>query len=510
MPSIALSRQGLALVAICLSALMLGLEITSIPAILPLLEGALPADFRQLQWIMNAYTLAMCAVLMAMGALGDRFGRKRAFIGGTLVFGLASLACGLSPTAAVLIGARFLQGLAAAAMLACQIALLSQHFPEGLTRGRAFGWWGIVFGAGLGLGPLFGGAIAMLASWSWVFLIHVGLAMVTLACAHRGLTESTQPAATRIDLAGMSTLSLAIFGFVYLITEGQVGTAATPLSWLVLALSLGCLLLFVGIERRQAQPLFDFAVLRVRRLCGALLGASGMNFSFWPFVVYLPLYLQTAVGLDVLATGALVLAYTLPTILVPPLAERLLLRRGPGVVIPLGLGLIGLGFALLSLAVTLMPGSVLALLPGCLLAGSGVGLTNTPVTNTATAALPVERAGMASGLDMSVRIISLALNIALMGAILLGGVAAYLATAAPTLDGAWREPVAAAIAAGNLGLAQAQGVAAPLARAALSQGIGWVTAYAAVCACGFALLSFRLLHPVRPMHQGRPMADGEA
>ncbi|MDT3719688.1 MFS transporter [Pseudomonas oryzihabitans] len=494
MPSPSPSRKNLALVAICLSALMLGLEITSIPAILPLLEGAVPADFRQLQWIMNAYTLAMSTVLMAMGALGDRFGRKRVFIAGTLVFGLASLACALAPSALALIGARFLQGLAAAAMLACQIALLSRQFPSGAERGRAFGYWGIVFGAGLGFGPLVGGALATLASWNWVFLIHVGLAAVTVACALGGLEESANPAAQPLDLAGMLTLSLAVFGGVYLIIQGP---ATAAVGWLGWGLSLGCLLLFVVIERRQAQPMFDFAVLRVRRFSGALLGASGMNFSFWPFVVYLPLYLQAVLGLDALATGGMVLAYTLPTVLVPPLAERLLLRHGPGLVIPLGLGLIGLGFALLSLAVSLGADQVPALVPGCLLAGIGVGLTNTPVTNTATAALPVERSGMASGLDMSTRIIALALNIALMGAILLGGVAAHLDTAATTLDGSGLESLAEAIAAGNLGVAQAQGVDLSLARAALGQGVGWVTSYAAACACGFALLSLRLLRPAR-------------
>ncbi|KTT05492.1 MFS transporter [Pseudomonas oryzihabitans] len=507
MPHLSLSRNGLALIAICLAALMLGLEITSVPAILPLLERALPASFRQLQWVMNAYTLAMSAVLMAMGTLGDRFGRKRIFILGTLVFGVASLACGLAPTAPALIVARFLQGLAAAAMLACQIALLSQQFPTGAERGWAFGWWGMVFGAGLGFGPLVGGALATLASWSWVFLIHVGLAMVTVACALRGVEESTTPAARSLDLAGMLTLSLAVFGCVYMITQGP---ATAAVGWLGWGLSLGCLLLFVVIERYQAQPMFDFAVLRIRRFSGALLGASGMNFSFWPFVVYLPLYLQAVLGLDALATGGMVLAYTLPTVLVPPLAERLLLRHGPGRVIPLGLGLIGLGFALLSLAVILGAGQVLALVPGCLLAGIGVGLTNTPVTNTATAALPAERSGLASGLDMSTRIVSLALNIALMGAILLGGVAAHLATAVATLDGSGRESLAAAIAAGNLGLAQAQGVDLTLARAAFGQGVGWVTRYAAVCACGFALLSFLLLRPAGNGQRKCSTAGGEA
>lgn len=509
MPSLSLSRKDLALVAICLSALMLGLEITSIPAILPLLEAALPADFRQLQWIVNAYTLAMSAVLMAMGTLGDRCGRKRVFLTGTLVFGVASLACGLASSALALISARFLQGLAAAAMLACQIALLSQQFPSGAERGRAFGYWGIVFGAGLGFGPLVGGALATLASWNWVFLIHVGLAAITVACALRGIEESANPAAKHLDLAGMLTLSLAVFGCVYLITQGPATATAGWLGW---GLSLGCLLLFVVIERRQAQPLFDFAVLRVRRFSGALLGASGMNFSFWPFVVYLPLYLQAVLGLDDLATGGMVLAYTLPTVLVPPLAERLLLRHGPGRVIPLGLGLIGLGFALLSLAVTLGAGQALALVPGCLLAGIGVGLTNTPVTNTATAALPAERSGMASGLDMSTRIIALALNIALMGAILLGGVAAHLAMAVPALQRAEFDGLAAAIAAGNLGLAQAQaqGVDLALARAALGQGVGWVSSYAAVCACGFALLSFGLLRPARSERHGRLAKGGEA
>ncbi|PIK73872.1 MFS transporter, partial [Methylobacterium frigidaeris] len=126
---------------------------------LPTLEQVLPADFRELQWIMNAYTIAMTTWLMAMGALADRFGRKRVFLAGIGVFGAASLICGLAASAALLIAARFLQGTSAAAMLACQIAVLSHQFRDGPDRGVAFGWWGIIFGIGLGFGPLVGGAI---------------------------------------------------------------------------------------------------------------------------------------------------------------------------------------------------------------------------------------------------------------------------------------------------------------------------------------------------------------
>jgi len=484
------SRNSFALSAVCLSALMMGLEITSIPSILPTLERVLPADFRQLQWIMNAYTIAMCAVLMAVGTLADRFGRKRIFLSGIVVFGGASLICGLANNAPLLIAARFLQGLSAAAMLACQVAVLSHQFRDGAERGRAFGWWGIIFGIGLGFGPVVGGAIVTLASWQWVFLIHVLIAVVTVVCAVKGVEESADPHATRIDVAGMVTLSLGVFGIVYLIIQGQEPGLSNPAPLIVLALSVASLILFVVIERRIARPMFDFSAFRVRTFSGALLGSSGMNFSFWPFVVYLPIYLQAALGYDAVASGLTVLAYTVPTIVVPPLAERLLLRRGPGVVIPLGLFTIGAGFILLHFVITGEHAGWMTLLPGCILAGIGLGLTNTTVSNTSTAALPPERAGMASGMDMSARMISLAVNIALMGFILVTGVSSYLLRALPRDQSAeMLRTLADAVSAGNLAAAESHGVDIAMARDALAHGIGGVTLYGAIAAFCLSLLS---------------------
>ncbi|MET4898341.1 MFS transporter [Sphingomonadaceae bacterium jetA1] len=496
------SHNRLALIAICLSALMLGLEITSIPSILPTLEKVLSADFQQLQWIMNAYTIAMCSVLMAMGTLGDRFGRKRVFLTGVTVFAVASLICGLATSAPLLIAARFLQGTSAAAMLACQVAILSHQFRDGAERGKAFGWWGIVFGIGLGFGPVVG-AIITLTSWHWVFLIHVVIAAVTIVFARKGVEESVDPQATRIDVAGMATLSLAVFGIVYLITQGQRIGLTSPFAMTVLAVSLASFALFVVVETRAARPMFDFRAFRVRRFSGAILGSSGMNFSFWPFVIYLPIYLQAVLGYDAIAAGMTVLAYTLPTIVVPPLAERLLLARGPRLVIPLGLFTIGTGFILLMLAITSGHASWMTLLPGCVLAGIGLGLTNTPVTNTATAALPPERGGMASGMDMSARMISLSVNIALMGLILSSSVAGYLPHALPDLAAAARPALADMVSAGNLAASQAHGVPVAVARAALAHGIGRVTLYGALCAWGLALASFTLFGRHPAPHSGR-------
>ena len=146
-----LTRRGVVVLsAVGLSCLMFGLEISSIPSILPTLEQVLHADFRQLQWVMNAYTIAVTTVLMATGALADRYGRKRIFFIAIAAFGLASYACGVAENVTTLITARFLQGASGGAMLIGQIAVLSHEFSGGRERAIAFGWWGVIFGIEIG------------------------------------------------------------------------------------------------------------------------------------------------------------------------------------------------------------------------------------------------------------------------------------------------------------------------------------------------------------------------
>ncbi|MGO4683528.1 MFS transporter [Hyphomicrobium sp. 2TAF46] len=438
-----------ALAAVCLASLMFGLEISSVPTILPTLEKVLPADFQQLQWIMNAYTIAVTTVLMATGTLADRYGRKRVFVASIVVFGLASLICGLAQGAVLLIVSRFLQGMSGGAMLICQVAVLSHQFREGPERARAFAAWGIIFGIGLGFGPIIGAAIVAISDWQWVFLVHVVIAIVTTGLAVAGVQESRDPDAKHLDIAGIVTLSVAVFCVAFYITQGPDLGFSGPTALAIIVIAILSFAAFVLAETRSARPMFDFSVFRVRRFSGALLGSMGMNFSFWPFMIYLPIYFRSALGYGNVAAGLTLLAYTLPTLVVPPLGERMLLRFGARTAIPTGLFFIGLGFMLMWAGSGAEHANWLTLLPGCLLAGTGLGLTNTPVTNTTTGSVSSTRAGMASGIDMSARMISLAINIALMGFILIAGISAWLSNALPgVLDAAHLQHLAERIVGG--------------------------------------------------------------
>lgn len=504
--SFASSRQGnLALAAICLSALMFGFEISSVPAVLPTLETVLRADFQELQWTMNAYTIAVATVLMAAGTLADRFGRKRLLVIAIVAFGGTSLLCGLAPNMTILIAGRALQGASGGAMLICGIAVLSHQFSTAADRARAFGWWGIVTGFGLGFGPVIGSGIAALMGWAWVFLIHGFIAVLTVALAWSAIRESKDPEARRLDLAGIATLSLAVFCVAYVITQGGELGFTSPIALAIIATAALSLIAFIVIEQIAPHPMFDFSVFRIRPFSGALFGSMGMNFSFWPFMIYLPIWFQAGLGLDGLTAGLALLAYTLPALVVPPYAERLSLRLGAGTVIPAGLFVIGLGFFIMKLGTG---GGSLALattLIGALLAGIGLGATNTPVTNTTTGSVSSDRAGMASGIDMSARMISLAINIALMGFVLVDGVLKRLSAVSGSFDATQLRHVAEQVAAGNVGALDqaAPGMSKVLGPAALAGGFGEVMLYGAIGVWVLAALSFFTFGRRRDAHAAR-------
>ncbi|HJR72080.1 MAG TPA: MFS transporter [Luteimonas sp.] len=489
--------NAFALIAICLAGLMFGLEISSVPIILPDLERVLGADFKALQWIMNAYTIACTTVLMATGTLADRFGRRRVFVVSTVAFGLTSLLCGLAPDTHWLIVGRFLQGMAGGAILICSIAVLSHQFPEGKARGRAFAIWGIVSGIGLGFGPAIGSAVLAVLDWRWIFLVHVPLAALGIVLTYGAVQESRDPHAGSLDLLGILTLTAAVLGLTYAITQGADLGIFSPIILGVAAATLASMVAFVLVEKFHPHPMFDFSVFKIRDFSGAILGCVGMNFSYWPFMIYLPLYFSAALGYDNTTTGLLLLAYTLPYLVMPPIAQYLLLRYQARVVIPAGLFAIGLGFLLMRLGSGFGQGSGLAVLPGALVAGIGLGLTTTPVTNMTTGSVPANRAGMASGMDISARLITLAINIAVMGAILVAGIRASLRESFGTaFDAAQLRAIAERLAGGDLAAVRQEfarlatlDASGDIVRAALADGFGGVMLYGGIGVWAIAALS---------------------
>jgi EmrB/QacA subfamily drug resistance transporter len=494
-----LSRRGaVVLSAVCLACLMFGLEISSIPSILPTLEQVLHADFKALQWIMNAYTIAVTTVLMAIGTVADRFGRKRVFLVAIAAFGITSLLCGVARDVETLIIARFLQGLSGGALLICQIAVLSHEFQGGRRRAVAWGWWGVIFGIGLGFGPIIGGAVVAVASWEWVFLVHVLFAAVTFVLTIGGVHESRDPKASSLDIAGIVTMSLAVFCLAFYITQGPDLGFASARGLAILGVSAASFVAFLVAEKVTRRPMFDFSVFRISAFSGSIIGSAAMNLSYWPFMIYLPIWFHTGLGYDSVSAGLALLAYTLPTLVMPPFAERLSLRYQPGLIIPVGLFTIGAGFLLMKFGSATAQPDWATMLPGCLIAGIGLGITNTPVTNTTTGSVSSDRAGMASGIDMSARMVSLAVNIALMGFILASGVLAHLKSVLPGFDAAQLRMIAERVAAGDV--TSAPELPASIMHQALASGFGWVMLYGGVGVWIMAALSFAIFN-ARPMRQ---------
>ncbi|OMQ08406.1 MFS transporter [[Flexibacter] sp. ATCC 35103] len=495
-------KNNIILIAICLATLMFSLEISSVPVILPTLEQVLNANLKDMQWIMNIYTIGCTTVLMAAGTLADRYGRKRILIITLILFGISSLICGLAQNVTLLVISRFFQGVSGGAMLICQIATLSHQFQEGKERSRAFSIWGIILGVGLGFGPIIGGAIIAILSWQWVFLIHVPIAILAIILVYGYVEESKDSDAKKIDIWGMISLSISVFGLTYFITQGpDLGfTSAVGLG--ILVITLISFVLFIWIEKTNPYPMFDFSVFKIRNFSGAILGSIGMNFSFWPFIIYLPIYFQSYLNYDVVAVGLSLLAYTLPTLVIPPFAEYLSVRFHSGIVIPLGLFVIGLGFIVMKYGCSIEHASWLTMLPGCLLAGIGLGLTNTPVTNTTTGSVSANRSGMASGIDMSARLITLSLNIALMGYILVKGIFYYLNnTFSGTVDSRTLQTIAEKVAAGNFSSLKQDfpqlttlDLSQSILHAALAHGFEMVLLYGGIGVWILAVISFILFN----------------
>ena len=415
-PSLARRRgTALALVAASVPMFMATLDNLVMTTALPVLHTELSASLEQLQWMVNAYTLSFATLMIAAATLGDRWGRRRVFVAGIVVFALASVASALATSAELLIAARAVQGAGAAAIMPLSLTLLAAAVPAA-RRAMAIGIWGGVSGLGVALGPVVGGAVVDGISWEAIFWINVPVAVVAVPLVLWALPEShgrRQP----LDLAGLALAGAGILALVWAIIRGNDdgwGSARVVGGMLLGAALLGAFLLR---EQRTRYPLIPLRLFRVRSF--AVANASALVFSFGVFglVFLLAQYLQIGMGYTPLEAGIRTLPWTAAPMVFAPIAGALAPRVGVRPLLAAGLALQAAGLAWQGLIVG-TDGLVYAdLVPGLALAGIGMGLTFAPSATAVLFDMAPDDHGTASSVNATIREIGGALGVAALVAV---------------------------------------------------------------------------------------------
>jgi EmrB/QacA subfamily drug resistance transporter len=402
------------LVVVCAATAILLLDVTVVNVALAQIERDLDASFDELQWVIDAYAIALAAVLLVFGSLADRVGRRRVLVAGLIVFAGASLMCAFAGSPVVLDIGRGVQGLGAAAMFATSLALLAQEF-EGERRGFAFGVWGAVSGAAIALGPLVGGALVDAIAWEWIFLVNVPIAAVLVGLTLTRVPESRPGRPEPLDIPGAVTFAAALLLIVLGLTRANSEGWGSGLIVGTLSAGVALLALFIALELRRPAPMLDLRLFRNRAFAGTAAVAFLQSVAIYPLFLFMSLWLQDILGYGPFETGVRLLPFTVLLFLVAPIAGKLTSRR------PLG-ELLGAGLFLLASGLLMMRGLDAGsewrdALPGLLVSGAGVGLISPALAAAMVSVLPLEQSGLASGINNTFRQTGIAAGIAGLGAI---------------------------------------------------------------------------------------------
>ncbi|MGH9060937.1 MAG: DHA2 family efflux MFS transporter permease subunit, partial [Acidimicrobiales bacterium] len=310
------------LAAVSVAIFMLLIDITVVNVALPDIQSQLHASFANLEWVINAYALTLAAFQLTSGSLGDRLGRKWLFVAGIVLFALASLGCGLAPTATALDALRAVQGVGGAVMYANTLALISDNYT-GRDRATAFGVWGAVSGASVAVGPLIGGALTTGLSWRFIFFVNLPLAAIAIAISVTRLAADRPDRSRRIDWTGLVTFSAALGLLIYALVEGNTrGWGSAEIIGLFAGAAV-LLLVFAAQELRTDQPMLELRHFRRPGFTGAQVGAFAISATLYALLLYLTLYLQDVLGFSALGAGLRLLAISVLSFVAAPLAGRL-------------------------------------------------------------------------------------------------------------------------------------------------------------------------------------------
>ena len=452
------TNRWLVLVIVCLAQFMVVLDATVVNIALPSIQRGLHFSDADLQWVVNAYTLVFGGFLLLGGRAADLLGRRRLFVAGVALFSVASLLNGLSQSSSMLIAGRALQGLGGALVSPAALSILMTSFPGTQERTKALGVWSAIVAGGAAAGLLLGGVLTDLLSWQWIFFVNVPVGVVALAAALRFVPESRDEHAHRaFDVAGAITVTGGLIVLVYAIVKAQAFGWGSTRTLVMLGAAVALLAAFVAIERRSAAPLIRLNIFRTRTLTAAnaamMFVASGMFSMFF----FASLYVQELMGYSPLRAGLAFLPVTAGIMIGAGIAQVAIRRFGPRPVPVVGLLLATFGMVWLT-GLPVHGSYVSDLLAGLFPMALGMGLTFVPVTLLATAGVPAEDSGLASGLLNTSQQVGGALGLAILSTLAANHTTSLLTSGAArpvALLGGWHVAftggaIVLALAAGSL------------------------------------------------------------
>lgn len=411
------SRKWIALVLLCATQFLVVLDVAIVNVALPSIQTALDFSQEDLQWVVSAYTLTFGGLLLLGGRAADLLGRRRVFMAGLVVFGLASLACGLAHTDTFLIGARAVQGIGAAVISPAALSILVTTFREGAERNKALGIWGAIAGVGGAAGVLAGGILTDWLGWEWIFFVNVPVSAVVLLLIPRYIDESRAEGATRnFDVAGAVSVTAGLALLVYaLVNTDSAGWASAETIGL-LAASAALIIGFLVIEMRAAAPLMPLGIFRLRSLSGANIVGLLLGAAIFSMFFFLSLYMQQVLGYSALRSGFAYLLVAVVIILAAGASQALVTRFGVRSILAIGMALLVLGLLWFT-RIDVDGTYAVDLVPGFLLAGVGLGFSFVPVSIAALQGVTGQEAGVASGLINTSQQIGGALGIAILSTV---------------------------------------------------------------------------------------------
>ena len=407
-------RSILTTLALGLSTFLILFDVTAVVVAMPAIAKDVGLDIAGLAWVIDAYSLAFAAALLASGALADRFGRRRCMLAGNAVFLVASVACGMASSEPMLLAARAAQGIGAAFMATGGTALVAIAFPNVDQRTRAFGVMGVISGVAMALGPTLGGFLASWFGWRWIFFANVPFCLALALAVPRLVAETNDREGRRLDPVGIAllTISLGLAIDALLRRDGSLALRATCLiAGIALAFA------FLWQQWRSPHPVLDPSVFATLAMAGVAALLTAIQFGYWAVLVYLPLFLSAALHISMDVAGGVLLAATLPMLLVPLIGGRLATHWGWRRLFTTAFGLVAMGDVSLVIA-ALSDGPAMRLaatVAGMATIGVGAALANPQLSGVVLALVPSTQAGMASAVTFVVRQAGFAISIAALG-----------------------------------------------------------------------------------------------